>query len=109
MDESMTTLRRLLAVHDEAIIEAGTAWVREMAAIDPAERPVSETRALVAELLRRIFEPFFTTARGSGGSGLGLHIVHDLVTDLLCGTIRAESEPGRGARFTIRFPADAGA
>ncbi|WAS93580.1 sensor histidine kinase [Nannocystis punicea] len=61
------------------------------------------------ELLRRIFEPFFTTARGSGGSGLGLHIVHNLVTDLLCGTIRAESEPGRGARFTVRFPADAGA
>lgn len=60
-------------------------------------------------VLPRIYEPFFTTARGSGGSGLGLHIVHNLVTDLLCGTIDTESEPGRGTRFTIRFPADAGA
>ncbi|MDC0673612.1 sensor histidine kinase [Nannocystis radixulma] len=59
-------------------------------------------------LLRRIYEPFFTTARGRGGSGLGLHIVHNLVTELLGGTIHTESEPGRGTRFTIRFPADAG-
>lgn len=38
---------------------------------------------------------------------LGLPIVHDLVTDLLCGTIRAESPPGRGARLPVRFPAHA--
>lgn len=57
-------------------------------------------------VLRRIFEPFFTTTRGRGGSGLGMHIVHNLVTDLLGGTITAESTPGRGTSFTIRFPAE---
>jgi signal transduction histidine kinase len=56
-------------------------------------------------VLRRIYEPFFTTARARGGSGLGMHIVHNLVTDLLRGTIAAQSEPGRGTSFLIRFPA----
>jgi signal transduction histidine kinase len=56
-------------------------------------------------VLRRIYEPFYTTARARGGSGLGLHIVHNLVTDLLRGTIAAQSEPGRGTSFLIRFPA----
>jgi signal transduction histidine kinase len=56
------------------------------------------------DVLRRIFEPFFTTTRGRGGSGLGMHIVHNLVTDLLHGSIDADSTPGRGTTFTVRFP-----
>ena len=60
---------------------------------------------IAAEHLPRIFDPFFTTRRARGGSGLGLHIVFNLVTQLLKGTISASSEPGKGAVFTIRFPA----
>jgi PAS domain S-box-containing protein len=56
------------------------------------------------EHLSRVFDPFFTTKRGSGGSGLGLHIVYNLVTQLLGGTIEVSSEPGRGAEFSLRFP-----
>ncbi|HUS25651.1 MAG TPA: ATP-binding protein [Candidatus Binatia bacterium] len=52
----------------------------------------------------RIFEPFFTTRRGQGGSGLGLHIVYNLVTQTLRGRIDVESTPGRGTRFLVRFP-----
>lgn len=52
----------------------------------------------------RAFDPFFTTRRGSGGSGLGLNIVHNLVTQLLGGSIELTSSPGRGTRFTIRIP-----
>lgn len=63
---------------------------------------------MAPEVLRRIYEPFYTTTRGRGGSGLGLHIVHNLVTDLLRGTIVAESTPGRGTSFTIRFSAAIG-
>jgi len=53
---------------------------------------------------KRLFEPFFTTRRGSGGSGLGLHIVHNLVTEVLGGAISVSSEPSSGTTFRIRFP-----
>lgn len=54
----------------------------------------------------RIFDPFFTTRRGRGGSGLGLHIVYNIVTNRLKGSIRVESEEGRGTSFILRFPAE---
>lgn len=57
-----------------------------------------------AENLSKIFEPFFTTKRGQGGSGLGLHIVYNLVTRKLGGTIRCESQWGKGTQFTIELP-----
>lgn len=55
-------------------------------------------------VLRRVFEPFFTTQRGRGGSGLGMHIVHNLVTDLLGGSIDVASEPEVGTQVSIRLP-----
>jgi signal transduction histidine kinase/HAMP domain-containing protein len=58
------------------------------------------------EILQRIFEPFFTTARGKGGSGLGLHIVYTIVTQILQSTISVSSEEGKGTRFTIRIPSE---
>ena len=55
----------------------------------------------------RIFEPFFTTRRGEGGSGLGMHVVYNLVTQLLGGKIHVDSTPGAGAMFHIVVPVDA--
>jgi len=52
----------------------------------------------------KIFEPFTTTKRGEGGSGLGLHLVYNLVTQALGGSIRVKSEPDKGAIFEICFP-----
>ena len=57
------------------------------------------------EVRKRAFEPFFTTKRGQGGSGLGLHIVFNLVTQVLAGAIDIISAPGQGARFVIRVSA----
>ena len=57
-----------------------------------------------AENLGKIFEPFFTTKRGQGGSGLGLHIVYNLVTRKLGGTIRCESQCCEGTAYTIVLP-----
>jgi two-component system NtrC family sensor kinase len=59
------------------------------------------------ENLGRIFDPFFTTKLGRGGSGLGLNIVYNLVTDVLGGSIRAESKPDAGARFIMTLPLSA--
>ena len=53
------------------------------------------------EALPKIFDPFFTTRRGAGGSGLGLHIVYNLVTQQLGGAVSVTSQPGKGTEFTI--------
>lgn len=52
----------------------------------------------------KVFEPFFTTKRSQGGTGLGLHIVFNLVTQRLNGTIRCESELNVGTTFVIDIP-----
>ncbi|CAO3407012.1 sensor histidine kinase [Azospirillum largimobile] len=61
-------------------------------------------RGMSEEHRARIFEPFFTTRRGRGGSGLGLHIVHNLVVGVLKGSIAVDSAPDRGTSFTLLFP-----
>ena len=53
---------------------------------------------------KRIFDPFFTTRRYQGGSGLGMHIVHNLVTDTLKGTITLESNTNSGVSFVLSLP-----
>lgn len=58
-----------------------------------------------AEVRDRAFEPFFTTRRNAGGTGLGLHIVHNLVTGPLRGGLSLDTAPGRGTRFQIDLPA----
>jgi C4-dicarboxylate-specific signal transduction histidine kinase len=57
-----------------------------------------------ADISRKIFDPFVTTKRGSGGSGLGLHLVYNLVTQVLGGNIHFFSEEDNGVEFIIRFP-----
>jgi len=71
-------------------------------------------RGIAPEHLSRIFEPFFTTARNRGGTGLGLHIVHQIVTEVLGGRIEVSShragDPGglpAGTCFTLIIPREA--
>jgi signal transduction histidine kinase len=56
------------------------------------------------ETLAKLFDPFFTTKRGSGGSGLGAHILFNLVTGPLGGTVKVHSAPGEGLQYRLRFP-----
>jgi len=63
-------------------------------------------RGMEAETARRVFDPFFTTRRASGGSGLGLHIVFNLVTNTLRGDISVRSRPGAGTTFILSLPCE---
>ena len=56
------------------------------------------------EVQRRAFDPFFTTRRSQGGTGLGLHIVYNIVTRRLGGRITLTSSLGRGTSFRIVLP-----
>ena len=55
-------------------------------------------------ILKRLFDPFVTTKRGQGGSGLGTHIIYNLVTQALGGRIHCTSELNKGAHFEIKLP-----
>ncbi|MBP0017873.1 MAG: AAA family ATPase [Cyanobacteria bacterium SBLK] len=59
---------------------------------------------IAAKSLDKIFEPFYTTARDRGGTGLGLHIVYNLVTQKLQGEIDVSSTLGEGTLFIISLP-----
>ncbi|MEL7477047.1 MAG: HAMP domain-containing sensor histidine kinase, partial [Cyanobacteria bacterium J06555_12] len=61
-------------------------------------------RGIAAELQEKVFDPFFTTARDRGGSGLGLNIVHNIVTQSLQGTLRCKSVLGQGTTFVLDLP-----
>ncbi len=65
-------------------------------------------KGITPENLSKIFQPFFTTKRGQGGTGLGLHIIYNLVSQKLQGTIKCQSQLGDGTNFLIKFPAKVG-
>jgi signal transduction histidine kinase len=61
-------------------------------------------RGMAPETRDRIFEPFYTTGRSQGASGLGMAIVHNLVTSALKGTVEVTSREGAGTAVTVTFP-----
>ncbi|MCK5350576.1 MAG: HAMP domain-containing histidine kinase, partial [Desulfobacula sp.] len=56
------------------------------------------------EQKEKAFDPFYTTMRGKGGTGLGMSIVFNLITQTLKGSIDCDSSIGNGVRFTMKFP-----
>ncbi|MBF0274303.1 MAG: AAA family ATPase [Nitrospinae bacterium] len=61
-------------------------------------------KGIPPEDLGKIFEPFYTTKRNQGGTGLGLHIIYNLIHQKLEGTISCKSSPGKGTTFIITIP-----
>jgi signal transduction histidine kinase len=59
---------------------------------------------MTPDVQRQAFDPFFTTRRDEGGTGLGLHIVYNLVTQQLGGWMMLDSRPGQGTTFRIIIP-----
>ncbi|MDE2062513.1 MAG: HAMP domain-containing histidine kinase [Bradyrhizobium sp.] len=75
---------------------------------DEAEIIFSDDGAgMTPDVRRQAFDPFFTTRRDEGGTGLGLHIVYNLVTQQLGGRIMLDSRPGQGTTFRIIMPKNA--
>ncbi len=62
-----------------------------------------EGGGITPEVMDHLFEPFFTTRGAQSGTGLGLAVVHGVVSEL-GGAIDVRSTPGHGARFTLYFP-----
>ncbi len=61
-------------------------------------------RGMSVEQVHKIYDPFYTTKRGQGGSGLGMNIVFNQVTQMLGGTIECQSSPNQGTAFVIELP-----
>ncbi|QZA78393.1 hypothetical protein K4H28_02955 [Deefgea tanakiae] len=55
-------------------------------------------------LHKKVFEPFYTTKLGQGGSGLGMYITYNIITGVLGGELKLESEVDQYTRFNIKLP-----
>ena len=91
----------------QAMSEKGTITIvtRYDEAAGQVEVSMADTgHGIPPDAIDRIFDPFFTTKPSGQGTGLGLSIAYGIVTKH-GGTIAVESEPGRGTRFRMRFPA----
>ncbi len=92
----------LEAMSDGGRLEVGLSAVER----DAVKLHVADDgRGIAPEIRERIFDPFFTT-KSTPGAGLGLSLCHGIV-EAHHGRIIVESEPGRGARFEVLFPAAA--
>jgi len=60
-------------------------------------------KGLTPEQLKHLFEPFYTTKASTGGTGLGTHIIYNLVTDTLNGKVEVSSDVGKGLSYYITF------
>lgn len=63
-------------------------------------------KGIEADVLSKIFDPFFTTKRGSGGAGLGLYLIHTIITQQLGGSIECRSERDKGCLFLMTVPTE---
>ncbi|MBF0527354.1 MAG: HAMP domain-containing histidine kinase, partial [Deltaproteobacteria bacterium] len=68
-------------------------------------RYMDDGKGIPGNILHKIFDPFFTTNRHAGRSGLGMHIIYNIITHRLKGSIICEDTLSKGALFVIRVPA----
>jgi two-component system, NtrC family, sensor kinase len=95
-------INALQAMPDGGVLTIGVEEKDETCLLSVEDTGVGMTR----EVQERIFIPFFTTKDGARGTGLGLPVVHGIVTSL-GGTISVHSRVGRGSRFTVQLPLSA--
>ncbi len=64
-------------------------------------------KGMISENVKKVYEPFFTTKMGSGGSGLGMHVVYNIITQRFKGQINCKSTLGEGVSYNIIIPISA--
>ncbi len=97
-------LMNLVVNARDAMPEGGRLEIALERRRDRAVVTVADTgHGIPPEIRDRIFEPFFTTKEHGRGTGLGLAVVHGVITSH-GGTVSVQSEPGRGTTFTVELP-----
>ncbi len=94
----------------DAMPRGGTLWLRTRHLPDTAEVQLEvqdDGAGIPADILPHLFEPFFTTKEKGHGVGLGLAVSHGII-ERHAGRIEVESEVGRGTKFTVTLPLEAG-
>jgi len=88
----------------DATGDKGTITIQTQKVSDNCRISISDTgKGIPDELKDRIFEPFFTTKEIGKGKGLGLSTAHSIIEEHQ-GTIKVESETGKGSTFIILIP-----
>jgi len=99
-------LVNLVVNAEQAMPEGGTLTLATAPGEDTVRLRVEDTGVgMDDEVCEKAFLPFFTTKDVNEGTGLGLAVVHGIVT-AHGGTIRVSSEPGRGSTFEVELPVD---
>ena len=75
--------------------------------MDLDDRTRDDGAGIAPDHVGKIFDPFFTTKLGQGGTGLGLHICHNIVYGPLGGSLTVHSTHGAGTTFTLLLPLEA--
>ncbi len=102
---SQNALQHAFALDEEGLMQISAESMQLESGASAVRLVFSDSGKGIPESdLPRVFEPFFTTSRGQGSTGLGLHIVFNLVHARLGGEIEVASAAGAGTRFTVIFP-----
>jgi len=105
ISQIMTNLIMNSLMHAYSTTDNGTIRIDAKEIDDDIHITYSDDGAgMSEEICRKIFDPFFTTKRGNGGTGLGMHIIYNLISHKLKGTIDVSSTQGKGTTFTIVLP-----
>lgn len=96
----MNSLQHAFEPDDRGIITIGVKLNGKIVEMDYED----DGRGIPPEQVKLIFDPFFTTKRGQGGTGLGLHILFNLIMQKFGGTINCNSVLGKGTRFMVTLP-----
>lgn len=105
LSQVITNLVTNAVTHAFKPSEAGKISVEARQSPNAVTIAVTDNGCGISEIHQnKIFDPFFTTKRGQGNTGLGLHIVHNLVHGALKGTIDYQTSEDGGSIFTIVIP-----